>query len=75
MNRALPPGDRGNRSAAPGRASGRGRAVPGAGGLVGGTAAAGASDGWPLLRHIWPTFARTARVGVPAKVTVSELGP
>ena len=34
MNRALPPGNRGNRKQAPGRASGRGGALPRSGGLV-----------------------------------------
>jgi hypothetical protein len=36
MNRSLPPGDCGDRSFDPGRPSRRGRAVPGAGRLVGG---------------------------------------
>ena len=40
MNRALPPGDRGYRSSASRWASGSARAVPGAGRLVGGAAAA-----------------------------------
>ena len=40
MNRALPPGDRGYRGADSGGAPGPARVVPGAGGLVGGTAAA-----------------------------------
>jgi hypothetical protein len=40
MNRPLPPGNRGHRAPDPGRASGSARAVPGIGGLVGGTAAA-----------------------------------
>lgn len=35
MNRALPPGDCGDREADPGRASGRTRPVPGTVGLVG----------------------------------------
>ena len=39
MNRPLPPGDRGDRSAAAGRPSGRRGTVSGAGGLVGGTEA------------------------------------
>jgi hypothetical protein len=40
VNRTLPPGDCGHRSADPGRASGPARAVLGACGLVGGTEAA-----------------------------------
>lgn len=39
MNRPLPPGDRGYRGPDPGRASGPGRLMLGAGGLVGRTAA------------------------------------
>jgi hypothetical protein len=39
MNRALPPGDYGYRSSTPSRPSGSARALPGAGGLVGGVAA------------------------------------
>ena len=41
--------------------------MPGAIGLAGGTTAVAAKvTGWPLLRHVWPTFARDApprRVG------------
>jgi hypothetical protein len=40
MNRPLPPGNSGNRSCTPGWPFGRGGVMPGAGGLVGGTAAA-----------------------------------
>jgi hypothetical protein len=40
MNRSLPPGDRGHRGATSGRPPGRGRAVSGTGGLVGGIEAA-----------------------------------
>ena len=66
MNRALPPGDRGYRGADSGGAPGPARVVPGAGGLVGGTAAAAAEKG--LKRApFWPACTQFTETGPVAR--------
>src|SRR4051812_38872729 len=57
MNRTLPPGDRGNRSAAPSGTSGDRGAVPGAIGLVRGTAHAEVAAGPEGIAHVARTLA------------------
>ena len=72
MNRSLPPGDRGRRSPDPGRPSGPGRAVPGAGGLVDGVAAvAGEPRVGPRCAMFGPRSRGRRRLGVSAKAAVT----
>src|ERR1019366_8012119 len=72
MNRPLPPGDRGRGIATPRRASRRAGTVPGAGGLVAGTAAA-ASD--PRIGHrcatLGPRLLQWGWLGVSANAAVT----
>jgi hypothetical protein len=75
MNRPLPAGDRGNRSAASSRAPGRTRAVLGAGGLGRGVAAIEGEPGiGPRCATFGPRSLGRRRVEVTAKATGTGAG-
>ena len=75
MNRSLPPGDRGSRSATSRGASRSARPVPGAGGLVGGTAATAEEPRiGPRCATVGPRSRRWRQVGVWAHVAVTWAG-
>jgi hypothetical protein len=74
MNRTLPPGDRGHRGPDSRWASGLAGAMPRLGGLVGGVAAAGRSDG-PKTRKARRSRSRAGRGAGEAWLAVERVEP